>query len=121
MSEPGPQKGQAAPTPQRVPSMLQAAREEAQRKNRERRARVLAHPDLARRLTQPPLSYKRPEQWNGYIAPRLLAEDACSSCSNYSRGRCPGHHVAKVNDSPRRAALVAIAREAAERAMGAAP
>jgi hypothetical protein len=34
---------------------------------RERRAMVLRHRDLAARLCLPPLSYARPEQWNGYI------------------------------------------------------
>lgn len=33
-----------------------------------RRERVLAHPDLAVRLTKPPINFKHPEQWNGYIA-----------------------------------------------------
>jgi hypothetical protein len=31
-----------------------------------RRARVLADPDLARRLTLPPLRLSRPENWNGW-------------------------------------------------------
>jgi hypothetical protein len=59
------------------------------------RAMVLAHPDLAERLTQPPLSYQRPEQWNGFVPPDTFN----------------GQH----NDSPRRAALVAIVAEAESR------
>jgi hypothetical protein len=39
------------------------------------RERVLAYPDLAGRLTRPPLNFKRPEQWNGYVPPRLDADD----------------------------------------------
>jgi hypothetical protein len=63
--------------------------------NAHRRAAVLAHPDLAARLTQPPLSYSRPERWNGYIPPRLWREEP--------------------NTSPQRAALVEIAAEAMAR------
>jgi hypothetical protein len=36
-----------------------------------RRARVLAHPDIAQRLAQPPLSYPTPEDWNGYVPPAM--------------------------------------------------
>ncbi len=61
----------------------------------ELRAMVLAHPDLAAKLCQPPLSYQRPEQWNGFVPPE------------YFNGR--------PNDSPRRAALVAIIAEAQSR------
>lgn len=31
------------------------------------RSRVLAHPELAKRLCDPPLSYSRPEVWTGYV------------------------------------------------------
>lgn len=34
-----------------------------------RRARVLAQPDLARLLCEPPLSMPTPEMWTGYIPP----------------------------------------------------
>lgn len=58
----------------------------------ERREMVLRHPDVARRLCEPPLSFKHPSQWNGFVPPELWAE--------------------QFNDSPRRAALLDICREA---------
>lgn len=61
----------------------------------ELRAMVLSHPDLAARLCAPPLDYKRPDQWNGFIPPEYFN----------------GH----FNDSPRRAALVEICAEAESR------
>lgn len=71
-----------------------------------RRARVLRHPDLARRLVTE-LGYARPEHWNGYVPPRLDPDD-----------RREGTYVppsAKLNTSPRRAALVAICTAALSR------
>lgn len=68
---------------------------EATRRNREL---VLRHPDVAKRLTDPPLSYQRPDQWTGYI---------------------PGPEWrGQANDSIRRAALIDIvmAAEAADKA-----
>ncbi len=44
-------------------------RADAQRDAAERRRRVLAHPDLAEWLTRRPLSFVRPELWNGYVPP----------------------------------------------------
>lgn len=60
-----------------------------------RRYRVLGHEDLAVTLTKPPLGYARPDQWSGYVPPRMWAE--------------------QLNDSPHRAALVGICAEAATR------
>jgi hypothetical protein len=60
---------------------------------------VLAYPDLAKRLTDSPLDYERPEQWNGFVPPAEFN----------------GVH----NDSPRRAALVAIVEEARQREISA--
>jgi len=71
--------------------MRARARAEAQA----RRARVLAHPDLAEALTAPPLCYARPDQWSGYVPPAAWQETR--------------------NDSARRAALVAICAEALRR------
>lgn len=62
---------------------------------RENRDAVLAHPDLAQKLTEPPLDYQRPEQWNGFVPPEYFNQ--------------------QVNDSPRRAALVEIVAEAQAR------
>lgn len=60
-----------------------------------RRINVLAHADLAEKLTQPPIGYKQPEQWNGYIPP------------DTSEGR--------HNRSPRREALLELVDEARAR------
>lgn len=72
----------------------QLATEHKQRRDEiaRRRELILSHPDLAARLTEAPLGYAKPEQWNGYIPPELW---------NGVR-----------NDSPRRAALVEILAEA---------
>jgi len=69
-------------------AMLVAQAREA---NRQRRARVLAHPDIAQRLTQSPLNFTTPQQWTGYVPPE--------------------QHGGVRNDSHRRAALVAIMRD----------
>ena len=64
---------------------------------RKRRAAVLNNPELARKLTAPPLRYAQPEHWNGYVPPQIWQGTA--------------------NDSPHRRALVAIV-SAAEAACG---
>jgi|SRR5699024_3997573 len=63
--------------------------------NAERRRAVLSHPDLAERLCEHPLSYKRPDQWTGFIPPEMWQ--------------------GQPNNSPRRLALVAIYEEALAR------
>lgn len=60
-----------------------------------RRAAVLAHPDLAARLTREPIGYARADQWNGYIPPETYN----------------GSH----NRSPRRTALLELVTEARAR------
>jgi hypothetical protein len=62
--------------------------DQARRECQERRARLLAHPDLARRLCGPPWNFKRPEQWTGFVPPATYG--------------------AQVNSSPFRAALVEL-------------
>lgn len=57
-----------------------------------RRELVLRHPEIATRLTQPPLRYSRPEVWNGWVPPFMWGE--------------------QINNSPRRAALIVIVAEA---------
>jgi len=64
--------------------------------NAERRRAVLAHPDLAARLTEPPLAYSDPSRWTGYIPPEMWQQ--------------------LPNRSPRRTALVEIYEEALSRA-----
>ena len=91
--------------------------------NRERRAAVLKHKDLASRLVAD-LGYQRPAQWNGYVPPAVtdpggqsrLCSGAVvdpyggmraiySQIGRYAMGETP-------NDSPRRAVLLDISREA---------
>lgn len=83
----------------------------------ERRARVLRYPDLATRLTQPPLLFRRPEDWTGWVPPAALEVEACPACrDDPGKWGCnrPGH-TRRLNDSARRAALVEIAAEALRR------
>jgi hypothetical protein len=68
--------------------------------NQRRRNLVLAHPDIAAKLTQPPLHLKDPRHWDGSIA-QATYEGA--------NGPIP-------NNSPIRSQLQAIVQEAAERA-----
>lgn len=84
----------------------------------QRRARVLSYPDLARRLTEPPLDFRRPEDWNGWIPPHALETDACDRCrADPGKGGCRRRgHTARINTSVRRAALVEISAEALRRA-----
>jgi hypothetical protein len=60
------------------------------------RALVLRHHDLADRLTQPPISFARPDCWTGYIQPEHLA-------------------TGQPNRSPIRTALLEIVTEAEQR------
>ena len=68
---------------------------EAEARKKRQKAAVLAHPDLAERLTMPPLSYAKPDQWNGGVP-----------AETFNGGN---------NDSPRRAALAGIVEEALSR------
>lgn len=74
-----------------------AAREAA-----DNRRTVLAIPDVAALLRRPPLDYATPEQWSGYIPPRMAANGT-------------GH---TRNDSPQRVHLLAIVAEAYRRTPG---
>lgn len=65
--------------------------------NDDRKRRVLAHPDLAEQLTQPPVKFDRPECWTGYLAPERLPDG-------------------QPNRSPIRAQLAALVAEADRRA-----
>ena len=66
------------------------------------RAVVLRFPDIAAKLTEFPMSYARPEQWTGFIPPKWVT--------------APHGSGWVLNDSPSRAALLAIHAEAVERA-----
>lgn len=82
--------------------LLKQARAAGAAENARRRALVLKHPDLAERLTQPPISHTTPEHWTGYIPPAHDPE-------TFGGGR-------PINTSPIRAALAALVAEAEQRA-----
>jgi hypothetical protein len=86
--------------------------------SRDRRDRVLRYPDLAARLTQPPLNYRRPEDWQGWIPPEALEVEACRHCrEDPGQWGCRRpQHTARINNSVRRTELVAIVAEADRRA-----
>ncbi len=67
----------------------------------ERRRRLLTHLDLAAKLTERPLSFKRPEQWTGYVPGAIVI------------WREDGAPI--PNDSPYRRALLEIGRLLQER------
>lgn len=87
----------------------------SKRESQARRERVLAHQDLAGRLTEAPLRLSDPSRWSGWVPPGRLPEDACTHCERASR-RCSGWpHRARVNDSPVRRQLVDVATDAMRR------
>lgn len=100
---------------------LREASDRAKAVNQARRERVLRHPDLAKRLTEPPLSYDRPEQWNGFVPPAEFQDEMPEGLhSSALDGGYPNQHGKRTggtrpNRSPRRSALVAICAEALKR------
>jgi hypothetical protein len=62
---------------------------------------VLAHPDLAERLTLPPIDCVSAAHWNGFIPPLMTCAEG-----------------GKRNDSPRRPALIEVCAEAMARELG---
>jgi hypothetical protein len=102
-----------------VMRLWRAAKAASKRDSETRRARVLAHDDLAQRLTAPPLRLSAPARWSGWIPPRTLAEESCAHCGPCGDRRCRDRpHRARVNDSPIRRQLVEIASEAMARESG---
>lgn len=81
--------------------LLAMARQQGATEAARNKSLVLAHDDLASRLTAPPCSFARPEMWTGYIGPAHI------------EGRF-GEQV--LNESPYRAQLVALVEEAERRA-----
>lgn len=75
-----------------------AAKQEA----KQRRERVLRYPDIAAKLTHPPLNLANPTMWNGYIPPRTLPSN-------------DDNPYDEANQSPIRQQLVAIAADALRR------
>ena len=72
--------------------MFQLTTAQAHERNVAQRALVLAHPEVARRLTDYPLALREPKCWNGFVPPELWREER--------------------NDTPQRAQLLAIIAEA---------
>lgn len=79
-----------------------AALRQADTRNRHQRTLVLRFPDIAKRLCEPPLGLKDPQQWTGYIPGYWDAEG-------------PHGHV-RPNTSPIRAQLAEILQTAAAHA-----
>ncbi len=86
--------------PRDVMAAWRKAREEAKAECKRRKDLVLRHPDIAVKLTQTPLNYERPDQWNGYIPP-VTIPDHTTNVDGYVE-----------NNSPRLAAFRALVREA---------
>ena len=82
-------------------ALMKQARAAAHAENTRRRALVLRHPDLAERLTQPPISHTTPQHWTGYVPPEYDAPSV--------GGGQP------INTSPARRALAALVAEAEAR------
>ncbi len=95
-----------------TPTDISRIRAEARSEAASRRKRVLAHPDLAKLLTERPLGFQRPEQWNGYVPP---------ATGFWGRVSRPGELPAEVpNNSPAYLALCELGRAVAERERGSA-
>ncbi len=101
---------------------LEAARD-GHRRNAHRRAAVLKHEDLRKRLEGPPLSFRRANQWNGYVPPAIVNPGESEVLRQVLRVQDgsvrfwlnPAHKRAQSevpNTSPQRAALVDISAEA---------
>jgi len=69
---------------------------DAQRNAAHRRGLVLRYPELAAKLTEPPIGFTAPEKWNGYIPP---ATD-CTGAMNTAR--CRPALLALVAEAERR-------------------
>jgi hypothetical protein len=87
--------------------------------SQDRRAAVLAHGDLAARLARPPLCYRRPGDWNGYIPPVVALDDDGGILRRVEQnGRAVFNQLGRrssgivYNDTPERAALIEISTEA---------
>jgi len=83
--------------------------------SRARAARVLAYPDLVKRLAEQPAALRDPHKWNGWIPPRTVPEVECGDRCGVHQRPCTNRHFAPANDSPIRKQLVEIAAEALRR------
>jgi len=108
------------------PALVLRAMLDGHRANQQRRAAVLAQPDLAAELTRPPLNFTRPEHWNGYIPPATWPLDDREILRTSHQAR-DGKMITRYNqgnarscgDMPnstaQRAVLVAISQAAWDR------
>ncbi len=86
---------------------IRRIRAEARARTAERRRRLLAHPDIAQRLTERPLCFPRPGMWNGYVPP---------ASGFWGRVSRPGELPVEVpNNSPAYFAFCELGRAVAER------
>ena len=105
-----------------IARLWRTAAEQTRRENAERAARVLAYPDLADRLAEPPASIRDPYRWNGWIPPRTEPEGMCEdSCGRTARCARHSEHRTRINRSAIRDQLVEIAAEAMRREQGQLP
>lgn len=114
--DPGPPRDRVADD-RAVPTIMERLRadvEAARDHNRARRERVLRFPDLAARLCEPPLNFKHPNQWNGYVPPQTLSVDdePLRSPAGRPNQRHRRTDPQDLNMSPERAALVEICGDA---------
>lgn len=91
----------------------------ARERNAERKALVLNHEDLKGRLTQSPLDFKHPDQWNGYV-PKVWVEETskCEGGLKLEHPRALGRGRMIHNDSATAKALQEIYEEAQRREVG---
>ena len=101
---------------------LRKIHDEQHRRNEARRARVLKYDDLRQALTEPPLSFRRAEQWTGYVPPKHDPYEPGEVAHNRAGKPNRKHKRAKqsgLNESPARTTLIVICREAYEREVAA--
>jgi hypothetical protein len=73
-------------------------------RNTRRRATVLAHPDIAAKLTEPPMKFATPENWTGFVPPATLASGAINT-SPVRPALLDLLHQAETRDSQPRGAV----------------
>lgn len=118
---------QLATLPQDSPirAVLTAMRD-GHRHNQQRRARVLKHEDLRKRLTESPLNFTRADKWSGYVPPEWVnigEDELLRSARIIQDGELRVRHNQLgrrtegtiLNDSARRVVLVEISTEAKRR------
>lgn len=92
-----------------IAALYREQRAKAESEQAERRKLVLAHEDLAKRLTLAPIGLADPKQWTGFIPPFMIegAYNPLTQRNSWVR-----------NPSPQRVHLVALCHEAYARTFG---